>query len=68
MYLPVAFLSDWDPVNWAFIEGVVYAPQDQFTTILSVVSPGRRAHISRGMGVCWSTETRSVLKGKDKPL
>lgn len=42
MYLPVAFLGDRDPVNRAFVEGVVYPPQDQLTAVLSVVSSGSR--------------------------
>lgn len=51
MYLPVAFLSDWDPVDRTFVEGMVYSPQDQLTTILSVIFSESRRQVNSDVGV-----------------
>lgn len=64
VYLPVAFLSDWDPVDGTFVERMVYSPQNQLTTILGVFSSESRKQFNTDMGVCQQAPVRLHLKSK----
>lgn len=64
MYLPVAFLSDWDPVDRTFVEGMVYPPQDQLTTILGVIFSESRRQVNTNMGMYQHALIILYLKSK----
>lgn len=66
VYLPVAFLSDWDPVDWTFVQRMVYSPQNQLTTILGVISSESRKQFNTDMGVCQHAPMRLHLKSKSQ--